>query len=51
MSERNITVSVKTDTYEDIRKIAFDDKRSIKDVINEYLADGVRKSKGQTKLD
>lgn len=51
MTERNITVSVKTDTYKDIKRIAFEQETSIKNIINRYLADGVKNDKGQTKLD
>lgn len=50
MTERNITVSVKTDTYKEIKKIALLEETSIKSIINEFLADGVQKHKGQTKL-
>lgn len=50
MTEKNVTVSVKTDTYKEIKKIAFEQETSIKQVINDFLADGVQKHKGQTKL-
>ena len=50
MTERNVTVSVKTETYREIKKIAFDEDISIKKVINDFLADGVQRHKGQTKL-
>lgn len=50
MTERNVTVSVNTEVYREIKKIALNDEKSIKEVINGFLADGVRKHKGQTKL-
>lgn len=50
MTERNVTVSINTDTYKEIKKIALLEETSIKQVINGFLADGVQKHKGQTKL-
>ena len=51
MTSKNITVNVNTELYREIKQIALDDDKSIKEVINNYLAEGVQKHKGQQKLD
>lgn len=51
MTSRNITVNVDTKVYKQIQRKAVEDETSIKELVNKYLADGVQKDKGQTKLD
>ena len=50
MTFKNVTVSIDETIYTAIKQIALNEGTTAKEIINRYLADGVQKEKGQTKL-
>lgn len=51
MGFKNITVNVDEDIIHDLKLLALDERCSQKKIINEILKEGIKKRKGQTKLD
>lgn len=51
MGFKNMTVSVDEDIIEELKYLALEKKTSQKEIINQYLKEGLKREKGQTKLD
>ena len=51
MGFKNMTVSVDEDIIEELKYLALEKKTSQKEIINRYLKEGLKREKGQTKLD
>ena len=50
MGFKNMTVSVDEEIIDEIKYLALEKKTSQKEIINHYLKEGLRREKGQTKL-
>lgn len=46
-----MTVNVDEDIIKDLKQIAFDEKCSLKKIVNEILKEGIQRKKGQSRLD
>lgn len=51
MGFKNMTVSVDENIIEELKYLALEKKTSQKEIINRYLKEGLKREKGQTKLD
>lgn len=51
MGYKNTTFSIDENTIKDLKQLALDKETSQKELVNQMLIDGIKKEKGQTKLD
>ena len=48
---KNVTYTVEESLIKDIKQIALDEDKTQKEIVNNMLKEGVKRKKGQTRLD
>ena len=48
---KNVTYALEESLIKDLKQIAFDEETTQKEIVNKMLKEGVKRKKGQTRLD
>lgn len=51
MSYRNVTYTLEESIIKEIKQIALDEETTQKEIVNKMLKEGIKRKRGQTRLD